>query len=136
MNIPAQDNIPNNAFVRSHRVVERDGAIWIWIWIWMGDPQRADPAQIVSYPHHNHGSGWAYKRGYSHIAAWYELLHDNLLDLTHIGWVHQKTIGRNAQASGRAPTKTERQATPPSSGGTCRARHRRRPTCARPDSPT
>src|SRR5262245_49913693 len=46
--IPAQDSIPAQAFVRSYPLVERDGIVWIWL----GDPKRADPAQIVPYPYH------------------------------------------------------------------------------------
>jgi vanillate O-demethylase monooxygenase subunit len=37
-------------------------------------------------------------------AAPYQLIHDNLLDLSHIGYVHQKTIGGNAQLHMNAGT--------------------------------
>ena len=105
VNIPAQDNIPTRAVIRSYPTVERDGAIWIW----MGDPALAAPEQIVPYPHHNGGSGWAHRPGYCHLACWHELVSENLLDLTHIGWVHRNTIGGNANANARAKLETARE---------------------------
>ena len=105
VHIPAQDSIPAAAAVRRFPVVERDGAVWIW----MGDAERADPALLVPYPFHGAGSGWAHQTGYSHVDCEAGLVSDNLLDLTHIGWVHRKTIGGNAAANARAQVKTERE---------------------------
>jgi vanillate O-demethylase monooxygenase subunit len=40
-----------------------------------------------------------------HYDAPYQLVHDNLMDLSHLGYVHLKTIGGNARAHMSAPTK-------------------------------
>ena len=103
VHIPEQDKIPANARVRSYPLVDRDGAVWIW----MGDPALADPAAIVPYPWHA-DSGWAHQTGYNHIEGHHELLNDNLLDLSHITFVHQKTIGGSAATQVKAELTTER----------------------------
>ncbi|MEJ0069391.1 MAG: Rieske 2Fe-2S domain-containing protein [Pseudomonadota bacterium] len=46
--IPTQKTIPASLKVRSFPVEERDDLVWIW----MGDPARADAAEIVAYPWH------------------------------------------------------------------------------------
>lgn len=83
VNIPCQDMIPPNARARSYPVAERDGAVWIW----MGQAAHADPAKIPAYRFHT-DPGWAYKTSYTHVHGNYQLLHDNLIDLSHAGWVH------------------------------------------------
>src|ERR1700722_4958243 len=91
--IPGQDRIPERARVRSFPLVEQDG----FLWIWMGDPAKADPAAIVSYPWHNDIVNWPHKHTMYHIKASANLMVDNLMDLTHLGYVHGSTIGGNPQ---------------------------------------
>ena len=45
--IPGQDNIPAKLGVRSYPVVEQDHLVWIW----MGDPELADPDEIIDFPY-------------------------------------------------------------------------------------
>lgn len=89
VHIPGQEKIPSKARVRSFPVVERDKIVWIW----MGDPDRADASTIIDYPYHNDEKAWPHRFGQSHIAANYMLVVDNLMDLTHVGYVHGRTIG-------------------------------------------
>jgi phenylpropionate dioxygenase-like ring-hydroxylating dioxygenase large terminal subunit len=89
--IPGQDRIPERAGVRAFPVVEQDA----FLWIWMGDPALADPATIVSYPWHNDTAGWPHKHTMYPIAGSAMLMVDNLMDLTHLGYVHGSTIGGN-----------------------------------------
>ncbi len=75
--------------VRSFPVVERHG----FIWVWPGDAAQADPAKI----HHLHwaeNSDWAYGGGLYHIKCDYQLMVDNLMDLTHETYVHATSIGQ------------------------------------------
>lgn len=101
--VPAQENIPAAAKVRSYPLVERDGALWIW----MGDAALADASTIVAYPWHT-DPGWANKHSYYLIEGQYQLLHENLLDLSHVGWVHRNTIGGTPDAHSLATMKTDR----------------------------
>ena len=77
--------------VRTYPVVER----YRWIWIWMGDPALADPAQILRLPLARR-SDWGAKPSYLHVEANWQLVVDNLLDLTHLAFVHETTIGNMA----------------------------------------
>lgn len=103
VHIPCQDTISAQAKVRSYPVVEQDDAVWIW----MGNVGEADVSKIVSYPFHKQ-SGWQHKKSYTHVLGNHELLNDNLIDLSHVGWVHRKTIGGTPLAHSEAVVKTQR----------------------------
>jgi phenylpropionate dioxygenase-like ring-hydroxylating dioxygenase large terminal subunit len=104
VHIPGQERIPERARVRSFPVVQQDGLIWIW----MGDAALADPAAIVSYPWHNDTVNWPHKHTMYHIEAAAMLMVDNLMDLTHLGYVHTTTIGGNPSQHVEAKMETER----------------------------
>jgi vanillate O-demethylase monooxygenase subunit len=91
--IPWQEQVPETARVLSFPVVERD----TFVWIWMGDPDKADPDEIVDY-HWLNDDKWAAKGTRFHVKADYRLIVENLLDLTHLAYVHQSTIGNDAVA--------------------------------------
>ena len=85
--IPGQDKIPPRARVRSYPVVARHS----WVWIWMGDPQAADedlipPAVGLDHPD--------YILGHGHLdyAAEARLINDNLLDFSHLSYVHAESF--------------------------------------------
>jgi phenylpropionate dioxygenase-like ring-hydroxylating dioxygenase large terminal subunit len=104
VHIPGQRLIPDDARVRSYPVVEKDQMIWVWT----GDPRRADPAAIVDYPFHNDAGRWPNKHDVYPIKANYMLMVDNLMDLTHLGYLHAKTVGGNPAAHVDAEMKTVR----------------------------
>ena len=87
--IPGQDTIPPQARVRSYPLVERQEILWVW----MGEPAKADPAQIVDHPWNDDHENWPHDHNVLHIKCDYMLLIDNLMDLTHVPHVHRKTIG-------------------------------------------
>jgi phenylpropionate dioxygenase-like ring-hydroxylating dioxygenase large terminal subunit len=101
--IPQQDIIPSTAVVRSYPVVEQD----CWVWIWMGEPGVADARLIPRALNHDH-PGWLMLTGELTYDANYELINDNLLDLTHLSYVHQSTLGRNSMSWGESRPKTAR----------------------------
>ncbi len=100
IHIPKQTTIPPGAQVRTYPVVER----YRWIWIWMGDPALADDSKIVPYPWKDHDD-WGDKGTYFHVKGDYKLIVDNLLDLSHLAYVHESTIG-NAAVAENAETRT------------------------------
>jgi vanillate O-demethylase monooxygenase subunit len=100
--IPGQDQIPPNAQVRTFPVVER----YKWVWIWMGDPAMADPDKITDF-HWLDDPNWGAKGAYLHVKANWQLVVDNLLDLTHLAFVHETTIG-NAALAEHATVKVTR----------------------------
>lgn len=89
--VPGQTKVPPDARVKTFPVVEK----WRWIWIWMGDPAKADPALIPDF-HWNDDPAWISVGDRYHVAGAAELLIDNLLDLSHVQFVHASTIGTDA----------------------------------------
>jgi phenylpropionate dioxygenase-like ring-hydroxylating dioxygenase large terminal subunit len=71
-------------------VVERYGHIWVWY----GDATRADPAHIPDIPFVHVGrSQPSYAWGVNFFHCTYELVLENILDLTHIDYVHGAYAG-------------------------------------------
>jgi vanillate O-demethylase monooxygenase subunit len=103
--VPGQERVPPKLCVRSFPVVERNN----WIWIWMGDPQKAHPQQIPDTWSLAH-KAWPYKPGYYHYDAPHMLICDNLLDFSHIGYVHPTTLGGTENIAASRP-KVSRTAT-------------------------
>lgn len=58
----------------------------------MGDKELADPSLIPPTPTLKHPD-WPYKPGYMHYQSDYLLICDNLLDFSHLSYVHEKTLG-------------------------------------------
>jgi vanillate O-demethylase monooxygenase subunit len=85
--IPAQADIPKGFGARAYPAVERNGLIHVW----MGDAARADQSLIPDFPE-NDGPGWGAVQDYLHIDANWQLIIDNLLDLTHLTFVHKTTL--------------------------------------------
>ena len=79
---------PPGTAARTFPVVER----WSWIWVWMGDPAKADPVHIPD-AYGLDDPGWVMRSDALDYAADYQLLHDNLCDLSHLDFVHETTLG-------------------------------------------
>lgn len=60
------------------------------VWIWMGD-EEPDPSKLHRWPEFSDGKHQLV-RGYMHIEAHYQLVIDNLLDLSHAEFLHP-TLG-------------------------------------------
>ena len=90
--VPGQTLVPPGAAIRSYRLVER----WGMVWIWMGDPGLADESLIPDWWFMDHPD-WKVIRGNGGkpipTGCNYELITDNLLDLSHVNYVHPDTIG-------------------------------------------
>lgn len=86
--IPGQDRVPASVGVRSYPVCERHR----YIWIWMGEKEKADTALIPDF-HYNNDPSWAAVGACLHVDANYLLLVENLIDLSHVAFVHSSTIG-------------------------------------------
>jgi phenylpropionate dioxygenase-like ring-hydroxylating dioxygenase large terminal subunit len=86
--IPGQKLIPQSACVRRYPAVERGS----WMWIWMGDEALADPAAIPASIALD-DPGYRMQSSQLDYAAHYLLIDDNLLDLSHLSFAHEKTLG-------------------------------------------
>ena len=92
--VPGQSRVPRSARVRVYPICEKHR----WIWIWMGDPAQADPALIPDL-HHNDAPGWKATGGHLVVSADYRYLVDNLMDLSHLAFVHANSIGSSGDTN-------------------------------------
>ena len=90
--IPGQPNIPPRAAVRSYPVAEKYGAVWVWL----GDADAADPALIPERYEPMDHPDWSFSGGTTYVACNYQLISDNLLDLTHEHYIHRTSLGNQA----------------------------------------
>jgi vanillate O-demethylase monooxygenase subunit len=89
--------IPDAAKVKAYPAVERHLAIWIW----MGDPDAADAALIPDYSFLPAAKPTARNIGYLHTKCNYELMTDNIMDLSHVDFLHPTTLGGGALSSSK-----------------------------------
>jgi phenylpropionate dioxygenase-like ring-hydroxylating dioxygenase large terminal subunit len=90
--VPGMAQPPKAARVRSYPVSVKNR----WVFVWMGDPALADEALLPD----NFSCGdpaWRHEPGYLHYAAPYLLICDNLLDFSHLSYVHEKTLGGSTE---------------------------------------
>jgi vanillate O-demethylase monooxygenase subunit len=86
---------PKTMRLRAYPVVERHSAIWIW----MGDADRADAALIPDFGFNDPSLAWVGK-GYLNVKAGYELEIENILDLSHVQFLHPTTLGSDKVSDG------------------------------------
>ena len=95
VHVPCSDRIPRNAAVRSYLIESRYGLLWIW----MGHPGRARVGDILQVEHWNE-PGWGHTAGDSmSVDCNYLLVTDNLLDPSHVSWVHPSSFGGGASTA-------------------------------------
>ncbi|RTL52257.1 MAG: aromatic ring-hydroxylating dioxygenase subunit alpha [Rhodocyclaceae bacterium] len=95
-------HIPAAAKVRTFPLVEKYG----FLWIWMGD-QPADLSALADYSPlsdgHPNGVGYTYMPR----DCYYELITDNVMDLSHVDHLHGEIITTRGQLSPRPPKVTD-----------------------------
>lgn len=102
LRVPAQQGTPPDGLrVATYPVVEK----WRLVWVWMGAPEDADEALIPDF-HWNDDPDWYPVGDYMHLDCHYQLLADNLMDLSHEAYVHRGTIGTDAVSE--TPATAER----------------------------
>ena len=100
---PGMARAPSGAQVRSYPTAQSMGMVWVW----MGDPARADPAEVFHLPEYD-DPGYSVVEGDAlPVRANYLSLADNLCDPTHVVYVHKTTLA----SAGREETRVmhERQ---------------------------
>lgn len=86
---PGMSRPPKAAVVHSYPTVSRYG----FVWLWMGDAGRADASLIPEVDHWGDPQ-WGMNRGDAMVLDCnYLYVTDNLLDPSHVSWVHQTSFG-------------------------------------------
>lgn len=80
---PHGEVIPPALKLSAFLVVERYAAVWIWL----GDPSLADPGMIPDFSAHD-DPNFVMVAGHIPINGAYQLVSDNLLDLSHTQYLH------------------------------------------------
>jgi phenylpropionate dioxygenase-like ring-hydroxylating dioxygenase large terminal subunit len=84
LNPHGDGRIPGAATVRGYATLERHGALWVW----MGEAGQADPARLPDFSMVDERPGWTRVHDRLHVRAHYQLVIDNLLDLSHVQYLH------------------------------------------------
>jgi vanillate O-demethylase monooxygenase subunit len=89
--VPSQGFAPKSFRIPTYPLVEHG----IWLWIWPGDPELADESLLPDLAEIGVGAEGMDQAGIFsfEVKSRYQLLNDNLLDLTHIGFLHGTSIG-------------------------------------------
>jgi phenylpropionate dioxygenase-like ring-hydroxylating dioxygenase large terminal subunit len=82
--IPGEVAIPAALRVASFPVMERYGLVWVW----MGTGTPADEARLPEWPWHDQAGFLSYFGGFE-IEVPFQMIIDNLMDLTHVHFVHR-----------------------------------------------
>jgi vanillate O-demethylase monooxygenase subunit len=98
--VPSSETCPKGIGVVQYPLIEKGPLVWIW----MGDPALADEGKLPEQSWLG-TPDWVASSGYFDLQSNYVSMHENLLDLTHLSYLHAKTFGTPDYA--RAPFKTE-----------------------------
>lgn len=84
--------IARAARVPEYSVAERHRGVWVWL----GDKDKADTSLIPDYSIMDDTQGTGVVQDYMRAEANYQLLTDNILDLTHADYVHAGSLGNGS----------------------------------------
>jgi vanillate O-demethylase monooxygenase subunit len=91
--VPTQESVPRQMHVTSYPIVEKS----LWLWIWMGDPAKMDPSLIPDLGYENGNYHNSFHKCYP-IPGNFQLLHENVLDATHVSYLHLGVIDNEEQS--------------------------------------
>ena len=97
--IPGSNHIKKNMRVKTFPVFEKYNLVWVWL----GNPILANHKNIVNCSFLN-DENWKYSEDYLFYHSDYRLIMDNLLDASHLNYVHANSIGSNPAT--QLPTRT------------------------------
>ena len=88
IHIPRQDAVPSSNRVDFFSATER----WGYIWIWWGEQSKSDSSLIPDFPWTEEDHR---RTQYFHwrVNANFQLMADNLLDVSHVDFLHKHSIG-------------------------------------------
>ena len=102
--VPGDHKVPPGAQVKSYPALEQDALVWVW----MGAAEQADRSRLTRFPYHNDARNWPHRHSMMQVRADYLLVIDNLMDLSHLGYVHKGNVGGDATTHVEAKMRTVR----------------------------
>jgi phenylpropionate dioxygenase-like ring-hydroxylating dioxygenase large terminal subunit len=95
--------IPAESSIRAYPLVERHQIIWLWMGTRTPDPSLIPDFGIFDDP----APGTLTKFDSITMKANYELITDNLMDLSHTAFLHEGLLGDHSQTSGTVDVKQD-----------------------------
>jgi len=86
---PGNPEVPSGARVHSYPCIERYGLIWVWT----GEPSLADSSRLIEIAHWGEPGYGCTDPDSMTMACNYLFITDNLLDPSHVAWVHPTSFG-------------------------------------------
>jgi vanillate O-demethylase monooxygenase subunit len=102
----ARGRIPERARVKSYPVFERGD----YVWIWMGDPKLARSEDVIDHAPDD-PQVWPRLHDMLPVKASYVMVLENLMDLSHLSYLHRSSIGsapEDSEAAQMDVTRTPR----------------------------
>lgn len=90
--------VPEKARVKTYPVAVKNK----WVFVWMGDPSLADERLLPDNFSNDHPD-WQNQPGYMFYDTPYLLICDNLLDFSHLSYVHASTLGGSPMIAQAVP---------------------------------
>jgi len=97
VDVPSQEHTPRACRVRKYPLAEHG----LWIWVWVGEEDKADRGLLPDLAAIGlEGQGLTgHTMIFHEVACRYQLLNDNLFDLSHLAFLHGSSIGTPENAS-------------------------------------
>ena len=102
--MPEQSGRLETMAVRSYPVIEN----YQWVWVWMGDPQLASSDSLPDLAKLDDKESYVSEVGYKDMQVNYIAIMDNLLDLSHISFLHEDTLGQGPKVRTRHNFRVEK----------------------------
>ncbi|MBR0724993.1 aromatic ring-hydroxylating dioxygenase subunit alpha [Bradyrhizobium manausense] len=102
LNPHGDGQIPRAAKVKSYKIAEKHGVVWLWL----GEASKADESTIADFSVLTNPK-FRTVCSYLHVQANYQLISDNLLDLSHGQYVHP--MFKNAEGPPRFEAEKDAQ---------------------------
>jgi phenylpropionate dioxygenase-like ring-hydroxylating dioxygenase large terminal subunit len=99
--VPCQEHCPR---IRLRQYALRE--IGPLVWIWMGEAEAIAGTEPPSTPWLVSGGDWEFGSGFAHINGNYLLMMENLMDLSHLPFLHRDTFNFPASYA-RIPAQVE-----------------------------
>lgn len=99
-------HLPKGQVVDTFPIIEKYGFLWIWM-----DESDADPSLLPDYGPLDAGDPNAVAHTYMNLPVNYELIIDNVMDLSHIDHVHGEIISTRGKLSPQIPKVRETERT-------------------------
>lgn len=94
--------LPKGQVVRGFPLIERHGFLWIWM-----AEEAADPALLPDFSPLDQGHPNGLGHTYMKLPVDYRMILDNVMDLSHVDYVHGEIITTRGQLSPLIPQVTE-----------------------------